>query len=221
MSTRPVCVGFSERSIRNIGAEAIIARMPIGTNVRNTKRHVRYCRNTANSASPTSVPKRAPIMGTENALPRSCAGNAAAKIALALPIISADPSPVSPRHITTSSRLPAMLMRTEPAVDSTSPVKNRRACPYRSPRRAAGITKAPSISRYMTTSQAESSMPVPKYLASVGSDSATGRLESWTSIYADESAIRTARFSGVVSRGANAPRIPIRLRPLSPAARAC
>ena len=135
------------RSIRIIGRDTAIASMPIGTNVRNTNRQLRYCRNTANSISPTSVPNRAPIMGTENARPRSCAGNAAASIALAFPIIIAEPSPVSPRHITTCSRLPDMLMRTDPTVDSTSPAKNTRACPYLSPSRAASITKAPSVSR--------------------------------------------------------------------------
>lgn len=63
-------------------------------------------------------------------------------------------------------------------------------------------------------------MQAPKCRAGVGRERPTGRLASWTSIYAADSAIRTARFSNVVSKGANAPRISIRLRPLLPAARA-
>lgn len=51
-------------------------------------------------------------------------------------------------------------------------------------------------------------MLAPKCRAGVGHERLMGRLASWTSIYAADSAIRTARFSNVVSKGANAPRIP-------------
>ena len=167
---------------------------------------LRKWRNAPNTASPISVPNRAPIIGTANALPRSSGGNATASMAFALPMTIAEPSPVSPRRAIRCQSSWEKVRATEPTVAITMPMKKTLACPYLSPSRAMSITSPPSIMRYTMTIHATSPMDAPKCSARVGMDSATGRLDSCTSMYADDRAISTSRRSRVARRGLRTPK---------------
>ena len=80
----------------NIGTETAIATTPRGTSTANTGRQPTKCRNAPNMTSPVRVPTLAPMVGMAKARPRSPGGNVIARIALALPMIMAEPTPAAP-----------------------------------------------------------------------------------------------------------------------------
>ena len=108
-------------------------------------------------------------------------------------MIIADPKPVRPRHMTMCHSSVDTAIISEPASDATIPSANTRSWPNRSPIRAPSSTKLPSINRYTVTIQAVSSKLASNSPARVGSDKATGMLESCTSMYAAVTATNTSR----------------------------
>ena len=191
---------------RSNGMAANTAISPIGMKAAKTARQLRNWRAKPNTASPLRVPTRAPMIGRAYARPRSLGGKAAARMAFELPMISAEPSPVTARQPMTCHSSCDREISPVPRVDVRMPMKKTRPWPNRSPSRAARRTKLPSTARYEITIQAVSSTPVSKYSDRVGMDRATGRLDSWTSIDAPVSASRTFRRRVVDSSGVTAPR---------------
>ena len=95
--------------------------MPMGRKVANAIRQVANCRERPKLARPSRVPRREPMIGTANARPRSLTGKAEASMALALPIISAAPTPDTALNAMTSQRLCATTISPAPRVEATTP----------------------------------------------------------------------------------------------------
>ena len=104
-----------------------MASRPIGRLVRNTSLQLKYCKKIPNNAKPIRVPSRADTTMTEKALPLSLVSNTWARIALALPVISAPPSPTTPLHRIRVSKLLENADRTLATVIRIAPIKYTRA----------------------------------------------------------------------------------------------
>ena len=107
----------------NSGRTIHNANRPTGTDVRKTSRQLKNCRNTPNTAIPSSVPTLAAMMGMEYARPRSLSPKTIARMGFALELIIDAPSPTNPLQITAWVTLTEVTANKEARAISMMPTK--------------------------------------------------------------------------------------------------